>query len=53
MGISDYILLMLIAIWVIGAIRHIRKSGAGCTGCSKQCQMCNKANCKEHQSKIA
>ena len=48
MGILDWLLLALIALWLVLGIRALRRGGGscGCGGCSGDCASCGR-DCKK------
>lgn len=42
MGILDYIILGVVAVAFLAAVRHLKKHGSGCGGCSGDCTNCSK-----------
>ncbi|MBQ5589642.1 MAG: FeoB-associated Cys-rich membrane protein [Anaerotignum sp.] len=42
MGVLDYIIIGIVAAAFFAAVRHLKKNGSGCGGCSGDCMNCSK-----------
>lgn len=42
MAILDYLVIGVIAAAFLAAVRHLKKNGSGCGGCSGDCNQCAK-----------
>lgn len=42
MAILDYLVIGVIAVAFFAAVRHLKKNGSGCGGCSGDCSRCGK-----------
>ncbi len=42
MGILDFLILGVVGVAFLAAVRHLKKHGSGCGGCTGDCSSCGK-----------